>query len=52
MVDVQVATVEKISAVLACVPITLKHIQSCEFDFFFWEAVKQGENDDSWDTDP
>jgi hypothetical protein len=50
MVDVQVATVEEISAVLASVPITLKHIQSCEFDFFFRETVKQGENDDSWNT--
>ena len=32
MVDVQVAAVEKISAVLTSVPITLKHIQSCEFE--------------------
>lgn len=52
MVDIQVASVEEISAVLASVPITLKHIQPCEFDFFFRETVKQGENDDSWDTDP
>ena len=52
MVDVQVAAVEKISAVLTSVPITLKHIQSCEFDFFFREPVKQGKNDDSWNSNP
>jgi hypothetical protein len=42
MVDVQVATIEEIPAVLACIPITFENIQPCEFDLFFWQSVKKG----------
>lgn len=51
MIDIQVAAVEEIPAVLACIPVTLENIQPCEFNLFFREAVKKGQNDDPWNPD-
>ena len=41
VIDVQIAAVEQIAAVLARVLVTFKHVQSCEFDFLFGEPVKE-----------
>ena len=51
MVDIELAAVEMFPAVLAGILIPFKNIEPREFDLLFWEAVKEAENDDSWNSD-
>ena len=41
VIDVQIITFKEMSAVLARIFITFKHIETCEFDFFFRQSVKE-----------
>lgn len=50
MVDIETATVEDGSAVLAGVLIAFEDIVPGEFDLFFRQAIKETEDDDARDT--
>jgi hypothetical protein len=51
MIDVQIVTLEKFTAVLTCVLITLKDVEAREFHLFFRQSVEEAENDDSGNAD-
>lgn len=51
MIDVQIITLKVMSAVLACVFIALKDVETCEFDFFLGQSVEEAKDDDARNAD-
>lgn len=52
VVEIQITAVEDAIAVLAGICVALENVMPCKFDLLLGKALKEEEDDYSWDTDP
>lgn len=51
MIQVQLAAIEDVAAVLAGVLVALEYVMSGELYFFFWKPIKHEQYNHPWDAD-